>query len=233
MCTWSDPQWIREELRRKWDSGRILRALLREDDLFPLRLSLRRPKNKEINENFTEISRWIKRLRDQSRQGIGYGYDLIEKEIVHRQSGRNLLPTHAVVPTVRDALRLLKKEREADKVLKIAGILSEEWPALLEWAGQYPHKVLVAGDDWTGILAVLKWFSLNPRCELYTRQLDIFGIDTKFIEKRKGILTELMNIILPEETINHCALSFEQRFGLREKPVQVKRLSLRLSTMPP
>lgn len=223
MCTrWSDPQWIREELRRKWESGRILRALLMEDDLFPLRLPLKRPKSNEVNENFAEISRWIKRLRDQSRQGIGFGYELIEKEMVHRQSGRNLLPTHAVVPTVRDALRFLKKEREADKFLELARGISVDWPVLQEWAGQYPHKVLAAGDDWTGILAVLKWFSLNPRCGLYLRQLDIPGIDTKFIEQRKGILTELLYIILPESTIEHSAPSFEQRFGLRVKPVQVR-----------
>lgn len=223
MCIrWSDPQWIREELRRKWDSGRILRTLLVEDDLFPLRLPLKRPKSNEVNENFVEISRWIKRLRDQSSQGIGFGYELIEKEIVHRQSGRNFFPTHAVVPTARDALRLLKKEREADKFLELAGSMSADWPALRDWAGQYPHKVLAAGDDWTGLLAVLKWFSLNPRCGLYLRQLDIPGIDTKFIEQRKGILTELLNIILPDWSIEHSAPSFEQRFGLRIKPVQVR-----------
>ncbi|EGO62682.1 DUF3322 domain-containing protein [Acetonema longum] len=219
---WSDPQWIREELRKKWDSGKILQALLIEEDLFPLRLPLKRPKSNDVNENFAEISRWIRQLRDHSKQNTGFGYELIEKEMVHRQSGRNLLPTHAVVPTVRDALRLMKKEREADRFLEILGRLSAEWPALLEWAGRHPHKVLAVGDDWTGILAVLKWFSLNPNCQLYMRQLDIPGIDTKFIEQRKGILTELLNIVLPEETINHSATSFEQRFGLRVKPVQIR-----------
>ncbi|ADY55172.1 hypothetical protein Sgly_0819 [Syntrophobotulus glycolicus DSM 8271] len=223
MCTrWSEPQWIREELRRRWDSGRILRALLTADDLFPLRLPLKRPKSNEVNANFAEISHWIKRLRDQSRQGIGFGYELIEKEMAHRQSGRNLLPTHAVIPTVRDALRLLKKEREADKFLEIAGTVAADWPPLREWAGRYPHKVLASGDDWNGILAVLRWFFAHPRCGLYLRQLDIPGVDTKFIEHRKGILTELLTIILPEETIDSSALSFEQRFGLRAKPVQVR-----------
>lgn len=219
---WSDSQWIREELRRKWESGRILRALLMEDNLFPLRLSLKRPKSNEVNENFAEISHWIKQLRVQSRQEIGFGYELIEREIVHRQSGRNLLPTHAVVPTVRDAVRLLKKEREADIFLKLVGNMSADWPALKQWAGQYPAKVLTVGDDWAGILAVLKWFSLNPRCGLYLRQLDISGIDTKFIEQRKGVLTELLNIILPERAIAASAPSFEQRFGLRVKPLQVR-----------
>lgn len=223
MCTrWSDSQWIRQELRRKWESGRILRALLMEDDLFPLRLPLKRPKSSEVNENFAKISSWIKLLREHSRRGIGFGYELIEKEMVHRQSGRNLLPTHAVVPTVQDALRLLKKEREADRFMKLVESMSADWPVLQQWACQYPHKVLAAGGDWTGILAVLKWFSMNSRCGLYLRQLDIPGIDTKFIEHRKGILTELLNIILPEKLIDHSAPSFEQRFGLRVKPVQVR-----------
>lgn len=223
MCTmWSDARWIREELRRKWDSGRILRALLIEDNLFPLRVPLKRPKSYEVNENFAEISRWIKQLRDHSSQGIGFGYELIEKEMVHRQSGRNFLPTHAVIPTMQDALRLLKKEREANKFLELVGIMLADWPVLLEWAGRHPHKVLATGDDWTGILAVLKWFSLNSRCGLYLRQLDIAGIDTKFIEQRKGILTELLNILLPEKEIDYSATSFEQRFGLRVKQVQVR-----------
>ncbi|KUO62065.1 MAG: hypothetical protein APF84_07800 [Gracilibacter sp. BRH_c7a] len=219
---WSDPQWIREELRKKWDSGRILRTMLDKDDLFPFRMPLKRPKSSEVNENFAEISHWIKRLKEHSKQQIGYGYELIEKEMVHRQSGRNLLPTHAVIPTVQDSLRLLKKEREAEKFLEIVRMIQTEWPVLVEWIGKYPHKVLAAGDDWIGILAVLKWFFLHPRCGLYLRQLDIGGIDTKFIEQRKGVLAELLNIILPKDAIDLNAPSFELRYGLRVKPLPVR-----------
>lgn len=219
---WSDPSWIREELRRKWDSGRILRTMLIPDDLFPLRIPLKRPKSSEVNENFAEISRWIKLLKDQSKQKIGFGYELVEREMVHRQSGRNLLPTHVVIPSMRDALRLLRKEREGDKFLELARPLGAEWPVLQEWIGKYPHKVLAVGGDWSGILAVLNWFSNHLRCGLYLRQLDIPGIDTKFIEQRKGLLTELLNIILPDEAIDHNAPSFELRYGLQVKPVQVR-----------
>jgi len=219
---WSDPQWIQAELMKKWDSGRILSTLLIQDDLFPLRIVLKKPQSNEINENFTEISRWIKQLKNHSKQEIGFGYELIEKEIVHRQSGRNFLPTHAIIPTVDDALRLLKYERKAAKFLELARMIQAEWPVLREWTVKYPHKVLAAANDWNGILAVLKWFAAHPRCGLYMRQLDISGIDTKFIEQKKGILTELLNIILPEEAIDHNAPSFEQLYGLRVKPVQVR-----------
>jgi hypothetical protein len=222
MSKWSEPKWIREELNRKWDTGRILRYLIVQDDLFPLRIPLKRPKSCDVNEYFAEISSWIKILKDNSKEKIGFGYEVIEREIVHRQSGRNHIPTHVIIPTVRDALRLLKKEREADKFMEFTQNIQTEWLNLNEWIGKYPHKVLTVGDDWSGILAVLRWFFNHPRCGLYLRQLDISGIDTKFIEQRKGILTELLNIILPKDAIEQNSLSFEQRYGLRVKPVQVR-----------
>ncbi|SHH95674.1 Wadjet anti-phage system protein JetD domain-containing protein [Desulfosporosinus lacus] len=219
---WSDSLWIREQLRRKWDSGRILQSLLMPDELFPLRIPLKRPQRSEVNENFAEISRWIKSLKKQSKQETGFGYELVKKEIVHRQSGRNLLPTHALIPTMKDALRLLRKEQEGDKFLELARLIREEWPVLQEWILKHPHRVLAVGADWRGILAVLSWFFSHLRCGLYLRQLDIPGINTKFIEQRKGLLTELLNIILPEEAIDHSAPSFELRYGLQAKPVQVR-----------
>lgn len=222
MSKWSDPKCIREELSQKWDKGHILRSLLTQNDLFPLRIPLKRPKNAEVNKNFAEISRWIKILKDNSKQTVGFGYELTEKEMVHRQSGRNHIPTHAVIPTVQDALWLLKKKHEADKFMKLAQIITTEWPVLNEWIDKYPHKVLSTGDDWSGIVAVLKWFFNNPRCGLYLRQLNISGIDTKFIEKRKGILAELLNMIMPEGAIAQNASSFELRYGLRVKPVQIR-----------
>ncbi|MEL1135917.1 DUF3322 domain-containing protein [Desulfitobacterium sp. THU1] len=219
---WSNPPWIREQVQRKWDSGRILRSLLMPDDLFPLSIPLKRPRSSEVNENFAEISRWIKSLKNQSKQETGFGYELVEKQMVHRQSGRNLLPTHALIPNIQDALRLLRKEREGEKFLELARLIQPKWPALQEWIVKFPHKVLAAEADWSGILAALSWFVSHPRCGSYLRQLDIPGIDTKFIEQRKGLLTELLNIILPDEAIDHSASSFELRYGLLVKPVQVR-----------
>ncbi|UWG97976.1 DUF2220 family protein [Dehalobacter sp. DCM] len=219
---WSDPKWIREELNKKWESGRILRSIFEQDDLFPLQISLKKPLRNEVNENFAEISRWIKLLKDHCKEKIGFGYELIEKEMVLRQAGRNQMPTHAIIPTVQDALRLIKKEYEANRFVELSRVIQSSWPNLDEWIGKYPHKVLDVGNEWSGILAVLTWFYDHPRCGLYMRQLDIPGIDTKFIEQRKGIITELLNIILPEDVIEKNVPSFEQRYGLRVKPVTVR-----------
>ncbi len=196
--------------------------MLVQDNLFPLRLPLKRPKTNEINQNFAEISNWIQDLKRESKSEIGYGYEVEEKPIVNRQSGRNTLPTHAVISTVQDALYLLKKQREADRFLELSRGICSEWPSLSDWIAQYPHKVLEFEKDWQCILSVLRWFFDHPRCGLYLRQLDIHGIDTKFIERRKGLLTELLNIVLPESSIDPESSTFEVRFGLQAKPALVR-----------
>jgi hypothetical protein len=68
---------------------------------------------------------------------------------------------------------------------------------------------------------VLDWFVANPRSGLYLRQLDIPGVDTKFIEGHRGILTELLDIVLPEDAVDGSAAGvkgFAQRYGLRSEP---------------
>ena len=222
MSKWSDPKWIRDELQKKWDSGRILESLLTQDDLFPLTISLKKPKSSEINTGFAEIAAWIRALRDSSKQKTGFGYELKEKAFVNRQSGRNSMPTHAIIPTANDALLLLKKTHDADKFLELTKVIIMQWPGLREWIIKYPLKVIRYSDDWTGILKALRWFYEHPNSGLYMRQMDISGVDTKFTEKRKGIIAELLDNILPETAINHASTSFESRFGLCEKPSRIR-----------
>jgi hypothetical protein len=73
--------------------------------------------------------------------------------------------------------------------------------------------------DWDRILAVLLWFRQRPRSGLYLRQLDIAGVDTKFIETRKPLLSELLDVVLKPETDNR---NFEARYGLLSKPSQIR-----------
>ncbi len=222
MTSWSDAKWIKAEVLRRWESGRILRALLTQEDLFPLRLTLKKPSSSEVNQHFAQIAAWLNELREQSKTERGFGYELVEKEIRHRQSGRNSFFTHAIIPTMQDAIKLLKKEAEAARFLSLTERILKMQPELRPWLEKHPNKVLVYAEDWTGILAALDWFSEHPNCGLYLRQLDIKGIDTKFIEQRKGLLQELLDLVLPDTAIRAEGACFEQRYGLRTKPTLVR-----------
>jgi hypothetical protein len=236
MSEWSDPKWILEEVKRKWAPGRILAEVLESiftaeaDELidltyksiFPMRIPLKKPVRSEMNENYSAVAEWATLLRENSKKATGYGYELIEREMTHSLLGRNKLPSHAVVPTIGDAIKMLRKQREVDKFIGIASKIIAEWPELYKWAKKYPLKILRYSDDWDAISETLRWFSMHPACGLYIRQLDIRGVDTKFIENRMGILSELLDIILPDDAIDFTSgNNFELRYGLRKKPIRV------------
>jgi len=100
------------------------------------------------------------------------------------------------VRTARDALRLIRKERQARQLEETAETLYAAFPeqegALRAWLARHALKALAFHADRERIALVLRWFLDNPRSGLYLRQLDIPGIDTKFVEQRKGLLDELL-----------------------------------------
>ncbi|OBV41641.1 hypothetical protein ASR47_103914 [Janthinobacterium psychrotolerans] len=85
--------------------------------------------------------------------------------------------------------------------------------------------VLEQSGAWARILAILQWFVAHPRPGLYLRELDIAGVDGKFIETRKALLAELLDQLLPAEAINADAVGarqFEARYGLLAKPALIR-----------
>jgi len=218
---WSTPGEIREKLMRLWDRGDILSSRISQESPFPLTLPLRRPGSKDLLERFGEVREWVRSLEEGSRTGRGFGYQIVWATVNHRVLGRNSLPLSVDVPSEDDALRLIGKSKEA---ILWQGLLEQTlalFPALSGWFHDSPMEILDHAREWDRILAVLGWFSRNPRPGLYLRQLDIPGVDSKFIESRRKILSELLDRILPADWIDQSASGargFERRYGLLEKP---------------
>jgi hypothetical protein len=83
--------------------------------------------------------------------------------------------------------------------------------------------LLKHADSWPRILAVLAWFQAHPRSNLYLRQVDIPGVDTKFVEAGRPLFSELLDIVLERnDQQSGIAVSFELKYGLREKPATVR-----------
>lgn len=62
--------------------------------------------------------------------------------------------------------------------------------------------LLEHSEDWERILAVLAWFCEHPRPAIYVRQIDVPDVDTKFIEGRRALFTELLDLVLPAEAVD-------------------------------
>lgn len=222
---WTTPADIREQLVALWNRGRLLSAGTNGTPLFPYRLRFRKPNTKELGGRFEDVRTWIKALEEGSKAEQGFGYEIAWTESRHRQLGRNRVPSSASVPSEADALRLIGKERDAARFREIVQMTVGEFPQLESWLARYPLVAIEHCGDWNRILAVLRWFREHPRCGLYLRQLDITGIDTKFLEERRGILGELLDRVLPSEVIDVTlggARNFEVRYGLRCKPALIR-----------
>jgi hypothetical protein len=222
---WTKPIDLADQISRHWTKGRILAAKIGGASFFPLRLRLRRPDTKALGQRFEEVRTWIRELEDGSRARRGFGYDIEWIDINHRQLGRNQIPDGILVPTEVDALRLIGKTKDAQRFDECVRFTLGTFPSLAEWIRRRPLTMLENAADWQRILAVLAWFRDHPRSGLYLRQLDIAGVDTKFIERRRGLLAELLDVVQsPPVNEKPCSAtrSFEQRFGLRNKPPLIR-----------
>jgi hypothetical protein len=222
---WTGPADLTDQLLRLWSQGRFLRASTTGSNLFPLRLRLRRPDARALGSRFEEVRSWIRSIEEGSRGQRGFGYEIEWADLNHRQLGRNKIPDRISVPTESDALKLIGKEREARRFRDLLRSTTDIFPELVEWFARRPFVVLDHATDWPRILSVLRWFRENPSSGLYLRQIDIIDVDTKFIEMRKSLLTELLETVLSKRgEVDESTLprTFEQRYGLRGKPSTVR-----------
>ncbi|MRU24952.1 hypothetical protein FG477_00115, partial [Xylella fastidiosa subsp. multiplex] len=55
-------------------------------------------------------------------------------------------------------------------------------PVLLAWLLRRPTPALEVADRWERLLAVVAWLQAHARPGVYLRQVDVPGVDSKFIE---------------------------------------------------
>ncbi len=217
---WTRPVDIVGQVERLWARGRLVGLSESEDPFFPLPLRFRGPTRHELGSRFEEARAWIRELEAGSR---AHGYEISFEEIAHRQLGANRIPSGIFVPTQADALRMIGKVRSAERFHALRQRIGGAFAELDPWAARNLMKVLEVEEEWDELLAVVAWFRDHPRSGLYRRQLEIEGVDTKFIEQHRGLFAELLGHVLPESAIGtERGISFDRRFGLREKPFLVR-----------
>ena len=221
------PEEIRTLALKRWNSGRVLRAWLRKDDFFPFIISLGRPSASKLLQDFSQVDRWKQWIEKESRCRSGRGYRLQYIEINHRQLGRQRLPQQAIFDQPTDLIDYIGKQRQLSSFASLTKVILNRFPQLESWIEHSPMKVLQQRDQWQELLSVLDWFCKHPRPNLYLRELDIPGIDSKFIERHKGVLADMLDRLLPPEDIDREVIGlahhgFERRYGLRYDQPQIR-----------
>jgi hypothetical protein len=208
------PTEIIKRAERKYRS--VLRAWLKEESVFPMAFPVGKP-----SANLDQRRRQIDQLRQRSKEITGQGYNLIWTTVNKRDLGKQTLPHRAIIPNIDDYLRLLRRRDEFKGFKVDVAKITQAFPQLQAWMIDRPQDVIEFHGQWDDILLVCKTFCQNPRPNVYIRELPI-AIHTKFIESHTRILYDLLNILLPDDSINSEETTFTGRFGLRDKPVLVR-----------
>lgn len=219
--TWTTPADLRAQVQKLWDRGLLLASMVDGEAIFPRRLTLKNPSSAELSSRFEEVRAWIAELR----QGEGRHYRMTMREFRHRILGTNTVPDEIWIDTLDDALALIGRRGEARRFSALLALARERQPALLPWLGKRPLKALELAEDWPRLLKIVAWLRAHPRPGVYLRQVDIPGVHSKFIEGHRGVLSELLDMALPEEAIDGSASGASQfcrRYGFLDKPLRIR-----------
>jgi hypothetical protein len=218
MSRWTTPEDLRRQLHKLWDRGR----LLTDTTLFPLRLPLRAPAAGDLGDRYDEVRAWVQNWAQQEGQ---QDFALEWRETNSRDIGRNRLPAAVLFDDRDRLLTFIGKRREGRTFDRLRAKIVEDFPALGDWVEQRPLQVLVLEAQWPRLLVVVDWLCKHPQPGVYIRQLELPGVDTKFVEAHRKVLIELLDRVLEPEQINDHArgiAGFEARYGFRAKPAQIR-----------
>ena len=206
------PKDIREKALRHWSSYAYHRLYLSGSPWQALDIPFGKPGGRELLSEFASIGKSLQALQASAK---AYGYQIDFEPVAHHQLGEQHLPSRIYFATEQDFLRCIGKLKEAAQFKQLAQQTLTQYLALSELLHHKPRWLLDNLAVWNKLLSVAAWFIAHPQPDIFIRQIDLPGIDSKFIEQHKTQLTTLLDTLLPPSAIDNNAKSFEQRYGLR------------------
>jgi hypothetical protein len=248
--SWTSAADLKAQVRRLWDRGELLRSVaagecpdaVRADGeeahavaqsgcSFPLRLAMKGPTSTELMDHFQAVREWIAELVSVQETRIEW------RELNHRVLGVQRVPQAIWLDGLDRALAMIGRRSDAARFARLLRLVRARQPELLAWFRRRPLQALELADECERLLAVVDWIVRHPRSGVYLRQVDIAGVPSKFIESRRGVLTDWLDLVLPAEAIaaeRTGSGQFAARYGFREKPVRIRfrLLDARLPVLP-
>lgn len=220
---WTTRADLRAQVQKLWERGDLLRALVDPASWQARRLRLVLPSAAELLDQIEAVRAWLAELRGVAQVRI------VWRAFTHRVLGESTLPAELWLDTLPAALALIGKTQEAQRFEALlratrthdAALAEHIWP----WLARRPLAALALADDWSRLLSVLLWLQTHPRPGIYLRQVDLPGVDSKFIESQRGVLTELLDLCLPPDAIDASATGggqFCHRYGFKDKPLRIR-----------
>jgi hypothetical protein len=222
---WSTLTDVRTRLRKRWDRGEFLGAWASGSQLEPVVVPLRGPTTAELSERFDEVRAWRAHWAEAARvQPIA----LRTRSTGHRTVGANELPTHVEIRRYDVLWRLLGVDGLVLKFDELRDDTDAVASRLVAWMARRPLRVLENADGWTRLVQSASWMAQRPADgSVYLREISIPGVDTKFIERNRTVLADLIDELAPDRADRTYAPNqFARRYGFAVKPTLIRLRSL-------
>ena len=207
------------QLQRLWERGSLLSARVREPLFAPIRLRLKSPNSGEITEHFRAVSAWAQELANAPYLRLEW------QQLNHRVHGPQQLPSEVWIDHFDDVLEWLGTGAQWQQFSALLELTGQRHPELLTWIEKQPMQALALAPQWPRLLAVIDWLVVRPRPGVYLRQVDLTGVHSKFVEAHRGVLSELLDLVLPAQAIDQRvsgAQNFAARYGFTERPTRIR-----------
>ncbi|WP_430389869.1 Wadjet anti-phage system protein JetD domain-containing protein [Dyella sp. 20L07] len=207
-----EPEEILRELERRWSNRWT--EWLDGGGGWPLSFGLKPPVERVALGRWSFFSAWRDRWLANPMGG-----EVIGQERAWSTMGRQFVPERLQFANAEDVAATLGKRGYFDRANGRYRTRLLAWPdlgaplrAIASWMADLDEV------DYERFVLVVDWLSENPGSGLYLRQLPIAGIDTKWIERNKRPLVQLLSIRFGAPT----AASLVEIAGLKSPPVRVR-----------
>ncbi len=221
---WTEPADVLEVLRRRWRAGSWLTDMANSQPWEPLPVPLRGPTPTALADRYDDVRTWVSGWRRAAQKS---GLRLEFHTVGGRRVGVNELPRRVWFDQRERALAWLGVQGQAATFLELVRTERERAPKLVDWMLSNPHRLLEAADEWERLVSIVLWMDAHgpdpgagDGSRPYLRQIDLPGVDTKFIEEQRDILARLLDVQLPPARVNPTASRSDLfgRYGFRAKP---------------
>lgn len=148
------------------------------------------PSEREALTSTDEVSLWAQEW--QHMQGEDVQVEWVER--TWRSLGRQSLPSRVSV-TASGAARLSGNSEAWERAVGVVEMLHRTWPRA-DFSVVLPTVAKRVGDlaesEATSLSTVLAWLAAHPETDLWERELPVEGVDTKWLEKHRGLVAPLL-----------------------------------------
>lgn len=182
-----------------------------EDSAWPLEVNLGIPTENQALKQVEDVRAWVAAW--QSWNGVG---SLSWSERRWRKLGTQPVPEKLLLSGPGEVTQWIGEADRWDRAQQRYRGLIGRWPQL---GNKLPRYFAILADysdaDYRRLVDMVAWVEKHPASNLYPRQLPVSGLDSKWLEKRKGLLAELVDAVQGRSTTEG---DFYGRCGLKAPP---------------